>query len=34
MNILHLPVVEGKKWAKLNPDTNLYEFFTCVDSGY
>ena len=33
MNALHLPVVEGKKWAKLNKDTNLLEFFACVDSG-
>lgn len=34
MEILHLPKVEGMMWAKLNPETNLLEFFSCVDSGY
>ena len=34
MNTLHLPVTEGHKWAKRNLDTDLLEFFTCVDSGY
>ena len=34
MNTLHLPVTEGHKWAKRNPETDLLEFFTCVDSGY
>ncbi len=34
MNTLHLPKVDGKQWAKRNPDTDLLEFFVCVDSGF
>lgn len=34
MNTIHLPVTAGHKWAKLNEETQLLEFFTCVDSGY
>lgn len=34
MNTIHLPVTEGHKWAKMNQETQLLEFFTCVDSGY
>ena len=34
MNTIHLPVTAGHKWAKMNEETQLLEFFTCVDSGY
>lgn len=34
MNTIHLPVTAGHKWAKMNQETQLLEFFTCVDSGY
>ena len=34
MEILHLPAVKGMKWAKMNTETNLLEFFYCVNSGY
>lgn len=34
MNTIHLPVIAGHKWAKMNQETQLLEFFVCVDSGY
>ena len=34
MSTIHLPVTAGHKWAKMNQETQLLEFFTCVDSGY
>ena len=34
MEKLRLDPVQGHKWAKMNDEIGLLEFFTCVSSGY